>query len=153
VKVNTDAAFQATEKNGASACVIRDQNGAVQEAQAMCYEQVFDACTMEALACRDGIKMAEIAGYQHVQLETDCLELVQLWKVKESQRSIVRPVLEEIYTLSRVFQEFSFSYINRNCNKVAHVLAKQVSDSHRLERWHVTPACVSDLVLFEASAG
>jgi ribonuclease HI len=119
----------------------------------MWYEQVFDACTMEALACRDGIKMAEIAGYQHVQLETDCLELVQLWKVKESQRSIVGPVLEEIDTLSRVFQEFSFSYINRNCNKVAHVLAKQVSDSRRLERWHVTPACVSDLVLFEASVG
>ena len=49
--------------------------------------------------------------------------------------------------------EFSFSFVNRVCNKVAHVLAKQVSATHRLERWHVTPACVSDLVILEASAG
>jgi hypothetical protein len=42
----------------------------------MWYEQVLDACTMEAQACRDIIKMVEIASYQGVQLETDCLELV-----------------------------------------------------------------------------
>jgi hypothetical protein len=64
------------EKNGASACVIRDQDGASREAQEMWYEQVLDACTMEAQACRDIIKMVEIASYQGVQLETDCLELV-----------------------------------------------------------------------------
>jgi hypothetical protein len=70
----------------------------------------------------------------------------------KSQRSIVGLLLEEIHNLSQAFQEFSFSYISSTCNKVAHVLAKQVSKTYRLERWHVTPACVSDLVLFEASA-
>jgi hypothetical protein len=45
------------------------------------------------------------------------------------------------------FQVFSLSYAKCCCNKVAHILlAKQVLMSiQRLELWHVTPACVSDL--------
>lgn len=36
---------------------------------------------------------------------------------------------------------------SRNCNKVAHTLAKQVSVSDGLETWHVTPACVYDQIV------
>ena len=68
-------------------------------------------------------------------------------------RSIIGHVLEEIVELSKGLLDFSFSFVNRVCNKVAHVLAKQVSDTHQLERWHVTPTCVDDLVTFEASVG
>ena len=74
--------------------------GAFKEAQATWYEQIFDACTMEAMACLDGVKMAVQAGYQRVHLETGCLEVVQLWKRRESQRSIVNHVLEEIVEIS-----------------------------------------------------
>lgn len=87
---------------------------------------------MEALACRDGLKLAKQHGEQRVVLETDCLELVNLWKT-EAQRSIV--------------------YVSRCCNKIAHVLARQVTNTHCLETWHVTSTCVADLVMFEASAG
>ena len=92
-------------------------------------------------------------GVQQVLLETDCLELVQLWKKKEMRRSIVGTVLKEIEALSLAFQDFSFSHISQSCNKVAHCLARQVTSSHRMERWHVTPSCVADLVFQEASAG
>jgi len=90
VKVNTDAAFFDSANHGATACVLRDHNGAFKEAQATWYEEIFDARTMEALAGRDGVKLAVQAGYQRIHLETDCLEIVQLWKRKDSQRSIVR---------------------------------------------------------------
>jgi hypothetical protein len=70
---------------------------------------------------------------------TDCLELINLWKKKEVQRSIVDLVLKEIDDIRLVF---SFSYVNRSCNKVAHALAKQVSNMHHTEMWHVTPVCV-----------
>jgi hypothetical protein len=107
---------------------------------------------MEAIACRDALVLAQQHGVQRVILETDCLDLVNLWG-KESQRSVIDPILKQIEDLSLAFHEFSFSYVNRVCNKVAHVLAKQVSSTQCLEVWHVTPACVSDLVLYEASAG
>jgi ribonuclease HI len=127
--------------------------GKYYQIQARWYEQVFDACTMEAMACRDGLKMAVQAGYQRVHLETDCLDVIQLWKRWESQRSIISYILEEIVELSNGLHEFSFSFVHRVCNKVAHVLAKQVSATHCLERWYVTPACVTDLVISEAPAG
>jgi hypothetical protein len=81
-------------------------------------------------------------GVQRVELETDCLHLVQLWNKKDAQRSIIDPVLTEIDDLRLAFLEFSFSYISILCNKVAHKLARQVSSEHRSETWHVTPADV-----------
>jgi ribonuclease HI len=152
VKINSDAAFQAAGNVGATACIIRDHQGAFRVAQARWYERSLDACMMESLACRDGLELAKQHGEQRVILETDCLELVNLWK-KEAQRSVIDPVLQEIQNLCLAFQDFSFVFVNRCCNKIAHVLAKQVSNTRCLETWHVTPACVADLVMFEASAG
>ncbi|CAD6238392.1 unnamed protein product [Miscanthus lutarioriparius] len=76
---------------------------------------------MEATACRDPLVLAKQHGKQRVVLETDCLELVNLWKKKHSQRSVVDPILKETEDLSLAFHDFFFSYVNRVCNKVAHV--------------------------------
>ena len=45
---------------------------------------------------------------------------------------------EEIVELRLVFLEFLFSYTNRVCNKVAHVLAKYSGCSHvfRSSKWY-----------------
>ena len=83
-------------------------------------------------------------------MEIDCLQFVQLWRKKESQRSVIDPILKEIDEVCLAFQEFSISFVSRSCNKLAHVLAKQVSASHPLGTWHVTPTCVFDLIMFEA---
>ena len=98
------------------------------------------------------MKLAAQMGLRRVALETDCLQVVQLWK-KESQRSIIDPILKEMEKISLAFQEFSFSFISKSSNKVAHLLARQVSSSHCSEVWRVTPACVYDLIMVEASAG
>lgn len=141
-KINTDAAFSEHSRQGATSTVIRDDQGAFLVAQATWYDQGLDACTMEALACRDSLKPAAQMGLQQVALEPDCLQVVQMWKKKEVQRSIIDPILKEIEEISFAFQQFSFSFISRKCNKVAHLLARQVSSVHRLEMWH---ACYSDV--------
>ena len=151
MKVNTDAAFHAGRKEGATTSIIRDHHGGFHAAQAQWYDHCLDVCTMEAMACHDGLMLAVELGLQRIALETDSLELVQLWK--ESQRSTVDPVLQEIDQRRLAFHEFSFSHVSRNCNKIAHLLAKQVTSTNRSERWHVTPAFASDLILYEASAG
>jgi hypothetical protein len=88
------------------------------KARATWYEQVLDVCTIEATACRDGIKMAVQAGFQRVHLETDCLDVVQLWKRRGMQRSVIAPVLKEIVELSQGLLDFSFSFVNRVCKFV-----------------------------------
>jgi hypothetical protein len=57
-KVNTNAAFSEDGKEGATTSVITDDQGVLQAADALWYDRDLDACTMEALACRDGIKLA-----------------------------------------------------------------------------------------------
>lgn len=151
--MNTDAAFSETNFCGATACVLRDHTGSVQAAQARWYDRGLEPCLMEALACRDGLRLAQQQGVQKVILETDCLEVVNLWKKKEEQRSIADPVLKEIDGLRLAFHDFSVFHVKRECNKVAHVLAKQVSSTHQMEMWHVTPLCVLELVESEASPG
>jgi hypothetical protein len=108
VKVNADASFQSDGKVGATACVVRDHRGAFWVAQARWYVWGLDACTMEAIACRDALVLAKQHGVQRVILETDCLDLVNLWRKKESQRSVIDPILKQIEDLSLAFHEFSF---------------------------------------------
>jgi hypothetical protein len=68
------------------------------------------------------------------------------------QHSILVPILEAMEEISLAFHEFFFSHISRNCNKVAHCLARQVSSLYRLEVWLDAPICVYDLINFEALA-
>jgi ribonuclease HI len=101
-KINTDAAFSDDSKQGAISCVIRDHEGAFQAARSIWYDRCFDACYMEA-ACRDGLKLALQRGFQRVVVETDCLQVVQLWNKVETQRSIIDPILCEISDIRFAF--------------------------------------------------
>jgi hypothetical protein len=68
------------------------------------------------------------------------------------QRSVLDFILKEMEEISLAFHEFSFSHNSRNCNKVVHCLARQVSSSHCLEVWLDALTCVYDSIDFEASA-
>jgi hypothetical protein len=59
LKINTDAAFSVESKQGATSCVIRDHRGAFYAAQAKWYERGYDACPMEAMACRDSAECGD----------------------------------------------------------------------------------------------
>jgi ribonuclease HI len=58
---------------------------------------------MEAMACRDSLKVALQLGFQRVVVETDCLQVVQLWNKVETQRSIIDPILCEISDIRFAF--------------------------------------------------
>lgn len=84
-----------------------------------------------------GCTVVSKAGLQRIFLETDYFELVQLWEKMKTQRSVIGSVLTEIKELRLVFSGFVFKFASRNCNKVTHLLAKQVTDTHRSEMWQV----------------
>ena len=86
---------------------------------------------LEARASRDGLILARQQGEQKVILETDCLELVNLWK-KDSQRSIIDPILKEIESIVLAFQEFAFVFVKHCCNKIAHVLHYRIHELCRV---------------------
>ena len=67
---------------------------------------------------------------------------------EDFQRSYLAPIFREIRELSLCFTDFNLVYANRSCNRVAHMLAKQVTDDIRLGEWHSAPTCI-DLLLTE----
>jgi ribonuclease HI len=138
IKANTDASFHADRNNGATTCVFRDHHGMFLSARVSWYDWGFDACMMEVLACTDALSTARKIGLQLIRLDTDCLELVHLWEKKEKQRSVIGPIPEEIDDLGHAFHDFQVPYISRSCNNVARTLAKQITNTSRLEVWHVS---------------
>lgn len=74
--------------------MLRDHHGGFQAAQGKWYERGLNVCLMEALAYRDGPKIAAEMGLPRVMLEIDSLEVCQLWKNRDTQRFIFRPSIE-----------------------------------------------------------
>jgi ribonuclease HI len=146
LKCNVDGAFYEQQWQGATGAVLHDDNGAFVRGGAKWYGHYLDALNMEALACRDGLLMARQVHAQRVWLETDCQELLKLWRTWDNQWSSVMPILTEIRDLSLLFHNFNFSFISRNCNRVAHTLAKQVTSGTQVGWWHQTPTCVLSLL-------
>jgi hypothetical protein len=93
------------------------------------------------------VKMAAQFGFHKIHLETDCLELIQLWEKREMQRFIITPILLKINEFRLASSEFVFTFASRSCSRVAHV-SQTSQKTHRSELWHVTPACVCDLVVY-----
>lgn len=139
LKCNVDAAFRSESGRGASGVILRDARGVFLGAQAQAYGHCMDALTAEALACRDGLILAERLGATRLCLETDCQELVNL---EEYGR---KPVGDSTDTHGDTREEprhFSFLRTSRICNSVAHELAKQASGELQTVVWHETPLCI-----------
>jgi ribonuclease HI len=146
VKCNVDGAFDADQGQGATRVVLRDHTGTYKGGRAHWHQHGLNALSMEAEACRDGMILAGELNVRRLLVETDNQELLKLWEMGESQRSCISPIIREIRELSTSFVDFSLVYANRDCNRVAHTLAKQVSDSIRVGVWQLAPSCIADLL-------
>jgi ribonuclease HI len=135
VKFNVDAGFDAASGEGSSGLLIRDHAGSLLRAQAIWYGNVSNCLTMEALAVRDGVRLAADLGLSRVEVETDAKEVVSLWKDRSNGRSEVAAILHEIEELSSTMDFFKLDFIGRMANEGAHLCAKQASSSRRRCLW------------------
>ena len=79
--------------------------------KAIWYGNAANAMTTEALAVRDGVKLAYDMGLSHVILETDCSEVVKRWLDREKDRSKIVSIIQEVEELSGNFISFRINYI------------------------------------------
>jgi hypothetical protein len=89
VKVNTDATFDAATENGASGAVMRNDRGEFVAASARAFSRTLDVLMAEALAARDGVKMALEHGGGRVCLELDNTTVASLLQWSDGNRSII----------------------------------------------------------------
>jgi hypothetical protein len=135
-KINSDGGIQVDLNLAASRVVARDATGFC---GAMCktYTGISDPITIEALALRDAFMYAKGRGFTHVICEVDCAELVKCWQKGEVDRSVIRPILEEIRDISLSFISCNVVSVRREANQVAHCCAKFVQEESFT--WNVEP--------------
>ncbi|KAI4990131.1 hypothetical protein ZWY2020_038494 [Hordeum vulgare] len=74
-------------------------------------------------------------------METDCLEIVNLWKTRHYILSVVVPLLLEIGELVSSFSSFDIQHVNRSSNVPAHLCAKFASTLTVTDSWTNSKPC------------
>ncbi|KAK9677866.1 hypothetical protein RND81_11G172600 [Saponaria officinalis] len=110
--------------------VARSSTGEVAWSCVRQYETVMEALMAEAQAVYHGVEEAIRAGFKRVVFESDCLLVVQALKDGGSGLSCFSLIIDDILNLCNFFDEYSWSYVRRDGNKVAHELA-------RLQPWEI----------------
>ena len=96
---------------------------------------VTDPLIAEAMSIREGVRFANLRGFQEVIIETDCLEVVELWKNRHNSFAVVAPLFYEIGELATVFSYFDILHVIRSANYPAHLCAKRACTLSMTESW------------------
>ncbi|XP_021721948.1 uncharacterized protein LOC110689468 [Chenopodium quinoa] len=123
IKINFDAAIFSPSGVGLRG-VMRDSVGDVVASTCCKVEGCFDVDVVEALAMRHSLNVAMESGFRHVCLETDCLKFHHHLMKGVTTSTAFGMIVNDILKLAQLCQSFSFSFVKRGGNKVAHALAK-----------------------------
>jgi len=123
MKVNVDAAVSKNAGRASAAAVARDANGLFLGASAVVMTGMTDPETIEVLACREGVALAQDLLLSRIRLASDCSNAVGNIRTG-AERGIYGAVIKEIKEMARGFQTIDFVHESRSSNIDAHVLAK-----------------------------
>jgi ribonuclease HI len=138
VKVNVDGVFAAGDNTGGVGAVARNAEGEFLMRLTKRRASVASALTTEAEALRIGLQMIHSATGGSVIMETDSLQLVNLWHNRNLQRSELAPIFLNIQELALSFSSFSVVHAKRSANRAAHTCA-QFAASCAFDVWANDP--------------
>jgi hypothetical protein len=104
-KANADGAFSATDGQGGGGVILRDDEGVPIEAASFFFMQVTEPERAELLACRQAVRVVKEDAVRKLVLETDCVGAVNKLRAQDLYRSVHGPLVEEIKTLLREFED------------------------------------------------
>jgi hypothetical protein len=124
-KINVDGAFAQNGSVGAATAFCRNEKGDYLGASALVVPNITDPTVLEALACREGLSLAEDLNLSSIHLATDCQGLVE--EIKSGSSAQYGAIIQEIQTRHIPFTSCFFTFESRTCNFEAHSLAKHAS--------------------------
>ena len=123
VKLNVDAGFIADAGKGSTGAVIKDENGYFLAGCCRGLPFVSDPATAEAYALRDGLILAGQIGCNRIEVNSDCVEVIDVMKNGGNSLGPAAAMYEECTLLCRSFTKVIFSHCPREANMAAHVIA------------------------------
>jgi ribonuclease HI len=137
-KINVDAATSKTGLEGAMAAVCRDDTGLFLGASSLTISGGFSPATLEAMACREALALAQDLGLTSICVASDCLNVVMnLQKPYAGEYSMITT---EIKKTASSFVVSIFRHESRSSNGEAHQLARSnVSQGIGRRLWLLNP--------------
>lgn len=126
VKVNTDAAIFSSSGHFSFSMVARSHSGELIEAKSVCRQGVIQPELAEAMGVREALSWVNVSKWPKVEVETDCLVVVQAVRSNAIKLSYLGSIVEECKQLLAGFrdQQVTLKFIKRSANKLAHQVAR-----------------------------
>lgn len=124
LKLNVDAAVKLGESTFQMGLVLRDHAGTLVLGKTVCKTMVSSVFEAEALAVLEGLQWLLTLQHDIVVIESDSLLTVRALHCPEENVLEVGNVLEACRNILNLRPGFSISFVKRQANKVAHLVAK-----------------------------
>lgn len=121
-KVNVDAATSKSSTFSAIAAVARGETGEFLGASSVVVQGISDPEMVEAMACREGMSLAEDLYLQRFKLATDCANVAK--SLEGAGMGPYGHIVREIRARTSAFGEVQFGHEGRTTNVDAHNLAR-----------------------------
>jgi hypothetical protein len=122
IKCNVDVVVSRAGGKGAVALIFRDGDGRYVGSSAMVFDDVLDPPTLEALACREALHLADNLLVTKILVASDCQQIVK--DIADDSGGCYAPIIKEIGLHQRDFETALFTHEGRKSNTEAHNLAR-----------------------------
>ena len=100
----------------------------------------------EAIAVREGIKLAWDLGIRALILEGDAKEVMESVQASDENRYQTGLILSTAYGLTSKFHYFKAQFVPRACNQVADKLVRLARDGHDQIWYNEVLDCIKDVI-------
>ncbi|KAG8475873.1 hypothetical protein CXB51_032687 [Gossypium anomalum] len=111
------------DSNSSTVVVLScNEEGLIMGACTYSYVKVANAFVAEARACERALLFVIDMGFMRVLLEGDSLTIIKKLSTVNEDRSIFRPISQNIQMLKGYLEEVTYHFVPRNANRAAHAL-------------------------------
>lgn len=136
LNVNVDGALDKRKGKGGVGIAVRDEFGQLVMAVAIPLPNVWSAEVVEATGFRYALESIRDRSGEDFLVEGDALGVIQMLQGVKCANSSVAVVVMDVINLARLFHSISFSFVRRNFNRVAHVIAKYALSIELATTWN-----------------
>ena len=150
-KLNFDGATFVEDGTAGIGVVIRNGAGLVMASLSQRIPLPVSVIEVEALAARRAMEFALELGFDNVILEGDSEVLMKTLKNGRNSLTHYGNLIADIFFLTSHFSRVQFSFVRRQCNRLAHSLARRASIIQQMSVWmeevplDLTPVFLADL--------
>ena len=113
------------------------------------YQGAMNAKQAEAAAGREGVRFAGELGIRTLILKGDASTMFKSFSNSKENLSYSGLILSKAYDLASTFF-FKAQYVPRNCNSVAHKLARLAKNEGSKEWINEAPPCIASVLILDA---